>query len=190
MDRRRFLQSAGGVSLGSLAAFPALADLLRAGADVSLKCLGTVNGPRFLDGRTQNGSVGLAPDVGSRFSGTKWHVFVSGGTILLQCRGVANGPRWLDGRTADGAVGLAPNTAAPFTGTRWRVLQIQPSSPDVVALQCMGNIQGPRWLDGRTGDASVGLARSIDPPFSGTHWEVRPYAVAFDQGSEGHPASN
>jgi hypothetical protein len=36
----------------------------------------------------------------------------------------------------------------------------------------LGNIEGPRFLDGRTGGGSVGLAARTDGPFTGTHWEV------------------
>jgi hypothetical protein len=180
MDRRHFVQSFAGGSIALLLPLPALANLLRAGNNVSLKCLGNMNGPRFLDGRTRDGTVGLAPDLSPRFSGTKWHVSAGGGLILLKCMGTIDGPRWLDGRTADGTVGLAPGTARPFTGTRWRVVQIDGNDAGIVALQCMGEMQGPRWLDGRTGNGTVGLAPTTDPPFTGTRWQVRLYPVPFD----------
>jgi hypothetical protein len=41
-----------------------------------------------------------------------------------------------------------------------------------VGLQCRGNIDGPRWLDGRTADRTVALAPNRNAPFSGTRWEV------------------
>ncbi len=41
-----------------------------------------------------------------------------------------------------------------------------------LTLKCLGNIEGPRFLDGRTGYGTVGLAPSTDGPFTGTHWEV------------------
>lgn len=40
-----------------------------------------------------------------------------------------------------------------------------------LAFMCLGDIEGPRFLDGRTGDGTVGLAPSIDG-FSGTRWKV------------------
>jgi hypothetical protein len=44
---------------------------------------------------------------------------------------------------------------------------------DIVALECLGDIPGNRFLDGRTANGTVGLApnRNI-PPFSGTRWRV------------------
>jgi hypothetical protein len=44
----------------------------------------------------------------------------------------------------------------------------------------MGELQGPRWLDGRTGNGTVGLAPNTNPPFTGTRWEVRLYPVRID----------
>ncbi|MBO3459871.1 hypothetical protein G7B40_030295 [Aetokthonos hydrillicola Thurmond2011] len=41
---------------------------------VTLKCLGDVEGPRFLDGRTREGSVGLAPGTDGVFTGTRWEM--------------------------------------------------------------------------------------------------------------------
>jgi hypothetical protein len=59
---------------------------------------------------------------------------------------------------------------------------------DVVILTCQGDIPGPRLLDGRTGDGSVGLAPSTEEPFSGTRWTVQLAPVMVDPGTEGHPA--
>jgi hypothetical protein len=41
-------------------------------------------------------------------------------------------------------------------------------------LKCLGDIDGPRWLDGRTADGTVGVAPTTEPPFTGTKWEVVP----------------
>ena len=92
----------------------------------------------------------------------------------MKCLGDIEGPRWLDGRTADGTVGLAPNTNRPFTGTRWQVIQVGYNSPNIVVLKCLGDIEGPRWLDGRTAHGTVGAAPTTEPPFTGTKWEVIP----------------
>lgn len=187
MNRRQLIQIMG---FGLLTlAFPANiralvpAQVLEPGAIVSLKCLGLAPGSRrFLDGRTHDGTVGLAPRLTKPFSGTKWKVFAGGnGTIALKCLGAIDGPRWLDGNTAIGAAGLVPHPNKPFTGTRWRVIQADNKNPNVVFLQCRGHIDGPRWLDGRTQDGSVGLAPNTEPPFTGTKWEVARYPVCIDE---------
>jgi hypothetical protein len=176
MTPRQFLQTVVVISAGLFCSAHREAQVLQAGNIVSLKCLGDMSGPRYLDGRTAMGTVGLAPDLSSRFSGTKWQVVKAGeGVIELKCLGNNEGPRWLDGRTADGTAGLAPNTDKPFTGTRWQVVQADNRHPHIVALKCLGDINGPRWLDGRTADDTVGLAPITGPPFTGTKWEVLPY---------------
>jgi hypothetical protein len=81
-----------------------------------------------------------------------------------------NRPRWLDGRTQNGTVGLAPSGRG-YSGTRWRVVSLDPTNPDVIALECLGDSPGNRWLDGRTQGATVGLASSTGP--SGTAWRIR-----------------
>ena len=181
MNRRDVIKMLTGSSLMLVLPVRAHASLLKPGNSVSLRCLGKIRGPNYpnyLDGRTRDGSVGLAPKLTPKFSGTKWKVFTAGsGTISLQCLGVVDGPRWLDGRTANGSVGLAPNRNKPFTGTRWEVVEFEDGS---VALKCLGDIDGPRWLDGRTGDGTVGLAPTTNPPFTGTKWEVRSYPVPID----------
>jgi len=182
MKHRQFLQTLVVIS-AALFCFPHLeAQVLKAGNNVSLRCLGNIPGSlRYLDGRTANGTVGLAPNLTPKFTGTKWRVVRAGeGVIALKCLGNVEGPRWLDGRTADGTVGLAPNTNKPFTGTRWQVVQVDGNNPNIVALKCLGDIEGSRWLDGRTADGTVGLAPTTEPPFTGTKWEVRLYPVPID----------
>jgi hypothetical protein len=176
MNRRQFLQAGAGGSIALLTRV-GLATPLQFNQIYSLRCLGNVNGPRYLDGRTADGTVGLVAKLVKPFSGTKWRLVNAGnGTVAFQCRGDVEGRRWLDGRTADGTVGLAPNTGAPFTGTRWQIIDV----PGGVTLKCLGAIEGSRWLDGRTGNGSVGLAKTTDPPFTGTKWEIAPYPVCFD----------
>ena len=181
MRRRDFLYGLGASSVILWLPERLLADtLLRPGNDVSLRCLGNVNGPRYLDGRTADGSVGLAPDLSKKFSGTKWHVYNGGnGSIALLCKATGQGSHWLDGRTGNGTVGLAPTNQKPYTGTRWQVVLFD-NNPNTVGLKCLGNIEGPRWLDGRTGNGTVGLAKSTNPPFTGTRWEVKMYPVCID----------
>src|SRR5262245_41541839 len=157
MERRFLLHAIAGGALS--VALPAWADAqaLKPGNRVSLRCLGTGAGrARYLDGRTENGSVGLAPELTPKFSGTKWRVRgVRAGVVALECQGRVDGPRWLDGRTATGTVGLAPTTDKPFTGTQWQLVRLDEKNPDIVALKCLGDVEGPRWLDGRTGDGTV-----------------------------------
>ena len=190
MTRRDCLRALGGAAVLLLPAGAESATLLRGGNLVSLRCLGKAPGrARYLDGRTGDGSVALAPELTAKFSGTKWKVRAAGESIVvLECQGTAPGAKFLDGRTAEGTVGLAPNTQAPFTGTRWQVAPLDDANPNIVALKCLGAVKGPkRWLDGRTGDGTVALAPSTDPPFTGTRWEVRLYPVRLAN-PEGKPA--
>jgi hypothetical protein len=92
------------------------------GGVVYFRNLGHIPGPRWLDGRTTTGTVGLAPNTGFPYTGTRWRVYRwADGTYSFQCLGTINGPRWLNGRTGNGTVGLAPSTGFPYTGTRWQV---------------------------------------------------------------------
>ena len=176
MKHRQFLQTLAVISTALFCSTHLEAQVLSAGNHVSLRCLGNIPGPRYLNGRTANGTVGLVPNLSLEFTGTEWRVVRAGdGVVELKCLGDIEGPRWLDGRTANGTVGLAPNTNRPFTGTRWQVVQLGYDNPNIVALRCLGDIPGPRWLDGRTADGTVGVAATTEPPFTGTKWEVRLY---------------
>jgi len=77
----------------------------------------------------------------------------------------------LDGRTTSATVGLITADLEPFTGARWLALPV-PNAPSQVFLQCLGDDDGPRFLNGGTEDGKVGLAPSTEDPFSGTRWEV------------------
>jgi hypothetical protein len=177
VNRRKFLE-AGASSSIALIAVPIFALELAFNEIYSLKCLGNVDGPRYLDGHTHDGTVALVRDLVKPFSGTKWQLVRAGnGTVAFRCRGNMEGPRWLDGRTNNGTVGLAPTTNAPFTGTRWQIVEV----PGGVNLKCLGNIEGPRFLDGRTGSGSVGLAKTTDAPFTGTRWKLALYPHCFDE---------
>jgi hypothetical protein len=122
----------------------------------------------FLDGRTQNGSVGLAPNTDPPYTGTRWQVVQRNpGTWppswWLMCLGDVPGPRWLDGRTDNGTVGLAPNRSAPFTGTRWEIARWQgpQDPPNLFFFKCLGDAPGPRMLTGypkRSPNGTVGLS--------------------------------
>jgi hypothetical protein len=141
---------------------------------VTLECLGHLPGPRFLDGRVLEGSVGLAPHTDPPFTGTWWAVTtLSPGVVKFRCMAtVPATSRFLDGRTHDGSVGLAPPLAIPLTGERWDVTEHFDGS---VSLRCLGDFDSPqfRFLDGRTLEEAVGLVPHTDAPFSGTHWRVK-----------------
>lgn len=75
MKRRFFLQILGAGSVGLLLPCPVSATSLRSGNYVSLRCLGDIPGrARYLDGRTANETVGLAPTTEPPFTGTRWEV--------------------------------------------------------------------------------------------------------------------
>jgi hypothetical protein len=207
VDRRGFLVASGGVAAafglaglgGPQPAFaaryagPGIPDRiaqrpspnsLRDGDEVNLFCLGDLDGPRWLDGRTHDGTVGLAPRTTAPFTGTRWRVVrpdPRANLFYLYCLGRLDGPRWLDGRTDGGAVGLAPNTDFPFTGTRWRMYNPQEEEDlSIVNLYCAGHAEGVRWLDGRTHAGAVGLAPDTDVPYTGTRWQLRRPGVIDD----------
>ncbi len=172
MKRRTFLSIFAGASTRLLAPAFANGRAFAPGHIVMLRCLGNIPGPPWLDGRTQDGSVGLAPDTSPRHSGTRWEVADAGvGAIALRCLGDIPGSPWLDGRTKDGSVGLAPSLGPPYTGARWQVADV---GGGAIALRCLGDIPGPPWLDGRTADGTVGLAPGLSQDYTGARWLVLP----------------
>lgn len=48
-----------------------------------------------------------------------------------------------------------------LSGTRWRMRNVGPhaSGKPFFTLECLGHLPGNRWLDGRTAEGTVGLAR-------------------------------
>jgi hypothetical protein len=141
---------------------------LKPGDVVILECMSEKEGNRFLDGRTREGAVGLAPDTGRKFTGTKWKVVkLDNGELGFECQGDVEGNRWLDGRTGDGTVGLAEKTGGEFTGAKWKM---HDRGDGKVQLECLGDVDGPRWLEGVMSDGTVKLTHDKDR--SGTHWKV------------------
>ena len=141
------------------------------GDTVSLISLGAVPGARYLDGRTADGTVGLAPSAEAPFTGARWQVSDGGdGSYTLKSLCKIDGPRFLDGKTADGSVGLAAAPGPPFTGTHWEIMKL--GSGVSFSVRCLAPIEGARFLDGRTGAGTAGLAPSVCPPFTGTHWGI------------------
>lgn len=155
---------------------------LREGFVVAFHCLGDDAQPThaYLKGSAGAGVVSLSQDPNE--AGAQWtvHVSAASGVLSFQC----GEGGFLDGRTLDCTVGLAPSAQAPFIGAQWKVTDLP--NPDQggfnhVSLQTQGNLGDPNqgqcpfgFLDGRTAlsDGSVGLARSTEEPFSGTHWEL------------------
>ena len=166
---RPFLSAALSL-LGILTACPGVAQVQMIGGKALLESLGDLPGPRWLDGRTTNGTVGLAPTFGRPFSGTTWLIApVTGDLFSLQTLGDIEGPRWLSCRVNDNTVVLSPNpTPTSSVETRWRLVSLD---GDAVGLHC-GNDQSARWLDGRTQTGEVGLAPSTSPPFTGARWRM------------------
>jgi hypothetical protein len=136
------------------------------GSVFTIECRGGAPGPKFLDGRTTDGTVGLAANTSP--SGTQWLLTMHAGDVItLKCMGDLQGNRYLDGRTIDGTVGLVPDSRPENSGTRWHIFE----APDgVVTLRCLGLADGNRYLDGRTMDGTVGLAPNTGSQFSGTQW--------------------
>jgi hypothetical protein len=138
------------------------------GSILTLECQGAAPGPKFLDGRTREGTVGLAPNIYT--SGTQWLLAMHAGAVItLKCMGDLRGARYLDGRTLDATVGLLPDSSAGNSGTRWAISEEPDGS---VTLRCLGVADGNRYLDGRTMDGTVGLAPDTGPQFSGTSWRL------------------
>lgn len=142
---------------------------------VAIQTEGNIPGSSWLDGRTGNGTVGLAPQFGGdAFTGTLWQVARHPEGLSFRTLGTFAGPppdpRWLDGRTAVGTVGLAPNFSPPFTGAAWRLTAFEGRG---FTMQTLGTIPGPTFLDGRTLDGSVGLIPVVDAAHSGAVWRVQ-----------------
>src|SRR5581483_4326060 len=90
---------------------------LQSGTVVRLICEGNLPGPRFLDGHTHDGTIGLSFSPDPPFTGTHWRVHDDGqGGVLLECTGEVPGVRFLNGLTQNGQVALSPNGDPPFSG--------------------------------------------------------------------------
>jgi hypothetical protein len=193
MNRRQFLSVAAIGSAGLVLPQIAEAQPLQHLQPTSIKCLGAGGGTVWLDGRTGDGSVGLAPKGGPSFSGTRWKPFrIKDNIWVFQCLGTVKGARILDGRTQNGTVGLAPRTDGPFTGTKWEVLPSDSRTPDIVTIRCLGTAEGSRFLSGDTKRGVVGLvaATGKGAAFAGTRWLVGPMPGKFDDGTNLVPADN
>jgi hypothetical protein len=152
----------------------------------------------YLDGRIQDGTVGLAPHTNPPFTGTRWEAVQANpgkwppNEWWFFCRATwprpagapyyESGPRWLDGRTHNGTVGLAPTRSSPYTGTKWKVHadrrwnQEEAKYVEYVVLESFGQVPGNRLLVARrapdTPVWSLGLA-PVNSALSGRFWRFR-----------------
>jgi hypothetical protein len=82
----------------------------------------TCRATKWLDGRTPDGTVALAPNPHFPFTGARWEVLpAANGQHVLKCLGQIEGPRFLDGDTAAATTGLVSHTGFPNTGTLWEL---------------------------------------------------------------------
>ena len=76
----------------------------------------------WLDGRTADGTVGLAPNFAPPYTGASWRLVpLEGRGFTMQTLGTIPGPTFLDGRTAGGTVALIPVVDAAHSGAVWRI---------------------------------------------------------------------
>lgn len=95
-----------------------------------------------------------------------------GMSLSLYCVGDPEHPgnHFLNGDTVQGQTTLEANSSEPLTGTRWYVADEQSG---VVVLECLGDLAGPRYLNGHTNDAVAGRVDLVsDLSLSGTRWLV------------------
>ena len=148
------------------------------GSIVKLECLGTVPGPKWLEGSPNGSKVALVatPTTGKKSCLWRVHhdVLNEVDVVLFECISDTVGNHWLDGLTQTNGVQLAPHTHKPFTGTRWRAYPDPQQQPEVFLFECLGHIPGNRWLDGLTQTGQVQLAPTAGGNFTGTRWKVLP----------------
>src|SRR5690606_22037229 len=105
---------------------------------IAIESMGTLQGPKFLNGITGTARVALGKD--SSESGTRWRVHrLDDGTYRLECTGRNPGSRWLDARTTKRDVQLADT--ADGSGTRWELRELQNGT---FVIRCLGDLPGPR----------------------------------------------
>ncbi|MES1240863.1 MAG: hypothetical protein ABUT39_04530 [Acidobacteriota bacterium] len=152
-----------------------------------LACLGNGDDPlRWLNGDTGNGGVNLTyrlPSVGVDVSGTLWKAVPStcnAGSYALRALGSNTNPnyQYLDG-TPGGSVVLDSDPTAQSAS--WQLLAV-PNPADFYPHQPWGsaaaqsytfqvkNVHTATYLNGNTGDGSVGL--TSDTTQTGTNWLV------------------
>lgn len=125
---------------------------------ISFRSLGAAVGPTtpvWLDGRTADGTVGLAPNFAPPFTGASWRLVpVEGRGFTMQTLGTIPGPTFLDGRTVGGTVALILSVDAAHSGAVWRI-QRHSYHNMLYALDLLtGQIKGSIEIGGSTPDFS------------------------------------
>jgi len=145
--------------------------LLKNGEIIFLKNLGNEEVTWWLDGHTNDGTVGMSTSTDYPYTGTKWQVYDENddGIFSLKSLGHLDGYRWLDGRTDDGTVGLALSRGTSYSGVNWEIINL---GNQIYTLRCLGEKEGPHWLEGNTKDSTVNLVYTTIYPFTGTHWAI------------------
>ncbi|MBD1913251.1 hypothetical protein [Leptolyngbya sp. FACHB-8] len=131
---------------------------------VALRCMGEIDGPRFLGGNPYEGTVRLASNLESY--GTNWILNFQPGLEGVSFKCVEDEDGYLE-RIDDATVGLISDSPGTRWVTRWRY----GDNNQVVTFQCVASTGRNLFLDGRTGSETVGFAPGTDG-FSGTQWEV------------------
>jgi hypothetical protein len=150
----------------SLAAIIGSARPIKDGDLIALECLGHLKGARWLVARPTAAAVALNPEPVPSLSRWRVRVFANGD---LSLRSAATAKAYfLNGDTAHASVYLVPKTDGEFSGARWTI--IPQAEENVIALECAGDLAGPRLLDGRTVERDVIL--STDAALSGTRWRI------------------
>ena len=156
--------------------------------NVTISCLGTVDGPRFLRGQVRGDhGVTLVTLRDGHQNDTIWrrNQNSTGRLWNLECLGdhppgVNPGRLFLAGTSNGGAL-IEPASEGPDGKPEiWHAREI----PGVLfgfTLESIGlrDVGAAAFLDGRTQFAAVGFARNTDPPFTGTRWEIVPLPNNF-----------
>lgn len=138
---------------------------------IYLKCEGTVEGPRWLNGLTYANDVNLVNYTGDNNTGAKWKVIQGTypGTYVFQTQGEVPGNTYLDGLTYSSDVALARYYSGVYTGTIWTPIAL---GNGLYAFKCGGTAAGNKYLDGRTHNGTVGLSQYYGGAYSGAVWSI------------------
>jgi hypothetical protein len=160
-----------------------------AGEHVLVSCKGHIPGPRLLTGLVQGDHSVVLSNAFDLTNQQLWARLSSDASSapvqnwFLRALGhpppgVHPGPLFLSGG-ADGVVLIVPPSQTGGQPQIWEARLDPNFDPDTggfnftienVALRDAG--VAARFLDGRTGDGTVGLAPNTNPPFTGTLWTV------------------
>ena len=87
----------------------------------TIACAGSIDGPRYLNGNTHDGSVNLVGDTLAPFSGAMADPGIGWRSRISCVPGNLPQSNFFrsDGRTIDGTVGMAPHGGEPYSGALW-----------------------------------------------------------------------